>query len=167
MKEAEKGSKTNFFIIFLVIMAAGVAAYYFTPLKSLANNIANQYGAALILAINGKTTEVRNFIDDKILPKDPEEQRQNLINELKNNLSELKSKTSASNYAGIKDSKATSTVMATTSGSTSINNLINDSQNIINQLESTNQNKTMTQNAAERILDVILPLKEKAVECVK
>jgi hypothetical protein len=159
----EKSSKAKFFIIFLLIMAAGTGAYFYLP-KS---GFADQARAFVELALNGTRQQVRGFIDDKILPKDPEDQRKNLINELKNNLSELKSKISANNSATIKDSKATSTIIATTSGSTSINNLINDSQNIINQLEVANQNKTITQNAAERILDIILPIKEKAIGCVK
>lgn len=139
-------------------MAAGVAAYFFTPFKSFADNVANQYGAALILAIKGKTSEVRNYIDSNVLPKDPEEQRKELIGELKNNLAQIK-KSGLVNFTG--QNSTTSSI----ADSAAIKKLLNDSEKIVNELEVANKDKTISQNATEKILDVILPIKEKAIEC--
>lgn len=157
MKE-NKSSKGKIFLFFLLIMAAGIGANYFTSLKSFADNVSNQYGAALILAINGKTVEVRNFIGDKILPKNPEEQRKELISELKDSLNQIKNRTL------LNDKGATSTVMAAANNDL-VKKLINNSEQIVSQLETVNGNTGIVQTATDRILDVILPIKENAIEC--
>lgn len=168
--DKNKTSNKKILAIFILIMAAGIASYYYLP---IGKSFAEQIKALVMLALNGTKEQVRGFIDDKILPKNPEEQRKILINELKNNLDQLKKKISGSNS----NSNAANAVSVGAKNfvsssrdyinNESVNNLIDNSQNLINQLENTNGNNGVVQTAAERILEVILPIKEKTVDCNK
>ncbi len=165
--DKNKTSNKKILAIFLLIMAIGIASYYYLP---IGKSLAEQTKALMILALNGTKEQVRGFIDNKILPKNPEEQRKVLINELKNNLNQLKNKISPATTivsGGGKSSISNPNPNLTNNSNNSVANFIDNSEKLINQLEAANQNRTITQNAAERILDVILPIKEKTVDCNK
>ena len=165
--DKNKTSNKKILAIFLLIMATGIASYYYLP---IGKSLAEQTKALMILALNGTKEQVRGFIDNKILPKNPEEQRKVLINELKNNLNQLKNKISPAATivsGGGKSSISNPNPNLTNNSNNSVANFIDNSEKLINQLEAANQNRTITQNAAERILDVILPIKEKTVDCNK
>ncbi len=165
MRETPKSSKTKFFLSFLFIMAAGIAGYYyFAPFKSFADNLGTQMNAALILAIDGTKEQVRNLVTSNILPKNPADQREVLMKKLQSNLDQLKTKISATN-ASIDNNLVNEANSGADSGSNSVSGLINNSQQLITQLQAVNQNGSVAQNVANRVLDVVLPMKENAVSC--
>ena len=100
----------------------------------------------------GDADGIKKIIGDMVLPEAPEERREALIGELKENLRELSARTS--DEAGLTGAGDTHdpTLAAAATGE-----LIAASESIVKELEAANDDKSVGGTIVERIVDRILP----------
>ena len=110
------------------------------------------------------TGEIKNMIKNSVLPQNPEEKREVLIRELKKNLKEIKEATSPQTSLNQKLKSAVS-VDPKPAPSQKIKELISSSESAIEKLEEANGDKSVTEKITERVLEIIMPSKEK-IECL-
>lgn len=120
------------------------------------------------VAARGDKAEIRHFIEDVALPKDPQARRAALARELEKNIAELKRRVEAGENWTVPDS----VVPAGDEPDAKIRiastrELIGAAGQIVKELESANQDSELGRKAAERILDAILPASRPPVCPVK
>ena len=111
------------------------------------------------------TGEIKNIFKETVLPKNPEEKREVLIQELKKNLREIKEVADPGNYISQNPKSSTAINKNTASSQNKIKELISSSENAIEKLEESNGDKSITEKITERVIEIILPGKEKT-KCV-
>ena len=121
---------------------------------------------AIGIAASGDRIEVKHFIEDVVLPKDPAARRGALTSELEKNIAELKSRIEASKSEIVAAATAADASPSDASVSSapdakirraSSQELIGAAAGIIKELESVNKDASVGQRVIERILDTMLP----------
>jgi len=146
-------------ILTLFVSAALASGWYYVP-SDTKNKMLAFVGAAAI----HDTGEIKNMIKNSVLPQNPEEKREVLIRELKKNLKEIKEATSPQTSLNQKLKSAVS-VDPKPAPSQKIKELISSSESAIEKLEEANGDKSVTEKITERVLEIIMPSKEK-IECL-
>lgn len=143
---------------FLVIIALIIGWRY------LPDHIRDKTAAFIGLAARGNKQEVKRFVEDVVLPKDPREKRKVLLEELKKNITELKERNNLS--LGVKPDTNHNIKSAIHLKQTSSDQLIGAAGGIIKELEDANGDESIGQKITERIIDAVLPSRKEAAECV-
>ena len=141
----------------MIILA--VAGWRYVP-ENVKAVILNTVG----IAARRDTDEVKHFIEDVVLPKDPAARRSALTGELEKNIAELQRR-----IEGDKNGIAVSGASAPDVGGSSAGvpdakiraasseELITAAAGIVKELENANSDTSVGRKAAERILDTVLP----------
>lgn len=147
----------KFFIYTFLVITALVIGWRYLP-----DHIRNKASAFIGIAAKGDKQEVKRFVEDVALPKDPKEKRKTLLEELKKNVAELKRRNIVPQ--GIKSSASDNTESATSLKKASADQLIGAAGGIIKELEDANNDESIGQKITERIIDAVLPSRQEA-EC--
>ncbi len=156
--------------IFLILGVAGILliTYYVIPNNSTLGKVKAQ----ALEFLTGRTVQIKNSFEE-ILPKsDSQKEREVLLGDLKNNLQELKTRADQreNTISGIKNEVANLKSENNVSSSPNLSALSNqeiikNTENIINKLESNNNNQSVIERITSKVFDAILPTKETKVEC--
>lgn len=119
------------------------------------------------IAASRDTGEIKNFIEDVVLPKDPRERREKLLLELEKNISEIKHRAApVISKAGIRETaKEPEGAVTKNRAAASLQQLVGASEKIIKELQESNDDKSLGQEAGGRILDIILPPRTEIPDC--
>lgn len=119
--------------------------WYYVP-----QNIRDGLTAFIGLAARRDTGEIKTFLADTVLPEDPKERREVLIQELKKNISEIKKKATAES--------GNEKIISSHKGKvvTEIDGLIGASEKALEELEKSNEDKPVSQTVTERVIETIL-----------
>lgn len=147
----------KFFIYTFLVIAALVIGWHYLP-----DYVRDRAVAFIGIAARGDKQEVKKFVEDVVLPKDPKEKRKVLLEELKKNITELKKRNIVSQE--IKSQTNYNTESVTPLKKASADQLIGAAGGIIKELEDANGDGTIGQKITERIIDAILPPRKEA-EC--
>ena len=144
----------------LLMIALAVAGWHYAP-QNAKEGVLGIVG----IAKRGNTAEVKHFIEDVVLPKDPAERRSALTSELEKNIAELKRRIVAGkdDIAAFGSSPAPDAKICAASSQ----DLISASEEIVKELESANKDMSVGEKATQRILDAVLPVKQSPVCPVK
>lgn len=156
--------------IFLTLGVAGILliTYYVIPNNSTLGKVKAQ----ALEFLTGRTIEIKNSFEE-ILPKSESQKEQEiLLGDLKNNLNELKNRANQRQNT-IGDIKNEVVKMKSENNASSSLNLseiptqqiIENTETIINKLESNNNNQSVIERITGKVFDAILPTKETKVEC--
>lgn len=130
------------FILSATLLVSAIAVgWYYAP-----QNIRDQLTAFIGIAARRDTGEIKNFLQDSVLPQDPKERRGVLIQELKKNIAELKKR---SDPSGTKEKIAAPNVKTEA--------IIGASEKALDELDKSNEDKPVSQTITERIIEKILP----------
>lgn len=160
---------SKLFVFLLIIGVGSGISYYFLPKDAWDN-----FPAVALMALKGRSEEIRNTIAEDF--KDPQEKRQELITGLKTNMEEIKSRLEGGGQVvGSVSSGYHSSQNAQNSSTTDnlkevpTQKLIEDSDNLITQLQASNNDLTIGQKITDKIMNAILPISENSTgtECVK
>lgn len=128
-------------VLMLLMVATG---WYYAP-----QNIRDQLTAFIGIATRRDTGEIKNFLTDSVLPQDPKERREVIIQELKKNVAELKRRSDPKKEkAKAADPKVQTLTME---------EIIKSSEAALDELEKSNEDKPVSQTITERIIEKILP----------
>lgn len=141
-------------IFTFIALASG---WYFVP-----NNIKSKTLAFVGAAVEHDSGEIKNIFKDAVLPENPEEKREILIQELKKNLKEIKEAAILPPFA---NQKLKSAGPPDKNIASKIKELISSSESAIEKLEEANDDKSVIEKITERVIEIILPDKETD-ECV-
>jgi DNA primase catalytic subunit len=134
-----------------IVIAAGVwTGWYYTPAE-IKGQILGFVGLA------SQRREVKNFIEDGVLPPDPEERREVVVKELKKNVGELKRRSIRS---GTVEETALSAGEAGASpaiAAASTASVAAAADKLLDELEKSSGDKSLGGRIIERILERILP----------
>lgn len=146
-------------ILMIVLVAAG---WRYAP-----EHLREKLLGAVGIARRGDTMEIKHFIRDVVLPKNPEKRRLALTRELKKNIAELKRRLAAKNNggAGISADDSAADASGTKLGAATDEELIGASGEIVKELEDANKDTSTSAVVTERVLDAILPSSRGSVEC--
>ncbi len=136
----------KFFLTSSALVFILAAGWHYLPQTSR-GKVISFIGAAA----SRDTGEIKNFIGDVLLPPDPEKRRTVLVEELKKNFSEFKRRSSRD--GSIKNGPSSSSQL----GKATTQQILGASEKILAELEAANDDKSLPREAAERILDIILP----------
>ncbi len=123
----------------IFVIAAG---WYYTP-----SQIRERLSAFIGLAARRDTGEIKNFIEDVVLPEDAAERREVLIGELKKNITEIKRRS---------DPKAQGSGENKTKAATT-GELIEASERALEELEKSSGDASVGGAVADKILEIVLP----------
>lgn len=129
---------------------------------ALPNSQREQALAFVDNALGWKKWQVMNIIRNKVLPENKEKTREALIKKLKDNLESIKIAVDGKTKIGNISSSDFPAINSASSSSVSIQNtsikyLVNNSEEIISRLEKNNQDNSAVSQAANKVLDTILP----------
>jgi hypothetical protein len=146
------------FLASTIVLIVGLGAgWYYTPV-GVKERVLGFVGLA------APRYEVKNFIDDVVLPPDPEERREVLVKELKKNVGELKRRSIRS---GTVEEKALAAVEAGASpaiAAASTASVAAAADKLLDELEKSSSDKSVGGQILERIIERMLPSQE-SVEC--
>lgn len=111
------------------------------------------------IAAQGNRAEVKHFIQDIVLPKDPQERRAALAGELEKNIAELKRRIGA-DQGGVtapSDLGVTPDAPGAAIRTASTQELLSAAASMIKELESANKDESLGGKVMGRILDTVLP----------
>lgn len=145
-------------VLILFSFAAIAFGWFYIP-----NNAKNKMLAFVGAAVERDSGEIKNIFKDAVLPENPEEKRGILIQELKKKLKEIKE---TAVLPPLANSKLKSAGLLDKNASSKIKELISSSESAIEKLEEANGDKSVTEKITERVIEIILPSKEKT-ECVQ
>lgn len=159
-----------------IILTLGVAgilliAYYVIPNNSTLGKVKAQVSDF----ITGRTIEIKNSFKD-IAPKSQSQKDQKeLLGELKENLNELKDRVDqkSDKISEIKNeiiNLKASAIQADNNekqplSAQSTQEIIQNTEKLINTLEENNNSQSAIQRITDKILDVVLPVKETETDC--
>lgn len=146
----------RFFITTLLVISAVAAGWYYTP----ANVKAQILG---FVGIAASRREIKNFIEDVVLPADPEERREILVQELKKNVGELKRRAvqGGAIEAGVAVAREDAASPALAKAKTE--EVIGASEKLLDELRQANDDKSVGGTIIERIIDRVLPATQEIV----
>lgn len=134
------------FLSLAVLVSMLAIVWYYIPLPARDKVVAFIGGA-----LERDSKEFPALIRDRVLPKNPEKEREVLLGELKQKLEEVKT---------IVSEEVAENASGDTSANISAADLISQSEEIIKALEEANQEKP---GIADKILEKIFPVVEKQV----
>lgn len=141
----------------VLVIAAVAAGWYYTP-----TNIKAQVLGFVGLAAPRR--EVKNFIEDVVLPADPKERQEVLVQELKKNVGELKRRAGP---AGALEAGAPVAIQDTASpalAKADTKEVIGAAEKLLGELEKSSGGKSVGGVIIERIIDRVLPAPQCRVE---
>ena len=147
--------KKFFIYTSLVIFAIAVGRYY------IPQSIKEKAMAFIGAAASRDTEEIKTFLGDTLLPQNPKDRREVLIKELKKDLYEIKRRTKKT----VKDGKTITPAEKFDNKTTE--EIISSSEDIIKELEVSNNDRPLGQEVGERILDIIFPGRPTPEQCSK
>lgn len=111
------------------------------------------------IAVEGNRAEVKHFIQDIVLPKDPAGRRVALAGELEKNIAELKRRagTDQGRAATSSNSGVTPDAPGAAIRTASTQELLGAAESMIKELESANKDESLGAKVMGRILDGVLP----------
>ena len=149
----------KFFTTTLLAIALVAVGWRYVP-----QNVREKLLGAIGIAARGDRTEIKHYIQDVVLPKDPQERRAALAGELEKNIAELKRRIEADENGALApdaDAPDSGEPEAGASDATiraaSARELIGAAGDMVKELESTNKDAPLVRKAAERILNAVLP----------
>ena len=141
----------KFLLSSILIIFAVAAGWYYVP-----QDFKDKTAAFIGVAASRDTGEIKNFIGDVILPQDPEKRREVLVKELKKNLLEIKERAMNTGKAITFPKKL---------NTKTTEEIISSSEKIIKELEESNSDKSLAQEAGGKILDNVFPRRPTAEQC--
>lgn len=127
--------------------------------------------AGLFAAFAPVRVGARKFLEENIIPKTPEEQREILLNSLRERLREIKERIGqGESPQTVSDTQQESYAQGTQeeagrdSSALSSQELIREAEKLMGELEAVNRETSIGRRASDRVLDAILP-KEKEEQC--
>lgn len=127
----------------LVLFLVAVGWYYTPP------QIRDKISAFIGVAARRDTGEIKNFLADSVLPEDPKERREIIIQELKKNIAEIKRR---SDPKSAKEKSPASKVQSVTT-----EELIGASEKALDELEKSNEDNPTVQAITDRVLEIVVP----------
>lgn len=144
----------KFFGTALLMIVLAAVGWRYVPLGMRAGIL-----AFVGIAAQGNRAEVKHFIQDIALPKDPQERRAVLAGELEKNIAELKRR-AESGTGGVAISFDAVTIpgaSGTAIRTASAQELLNAAESMVKELESANKDEALGGKVMRRILDTVLP----------
>ncbi|QQG45727.1 MAG: hypothetical protein HYW89_02305 [Candidatus Sungiibacteriota bacterium] len=151
----------KFFVTILAILVFIAIGWY-----SLPADFREKAMAFIGIAGRRDRQEIRQFVEDAILPEDPKERRAVLIGELKKNIEEIKTVTVSSKKINPPKNQGILSV-AGQKTNTVPDELIKKSESIVKELENANFDIPIREKIIERVLEFVLPSKntDESVVC--
>lgn len=147
----------RFFVGTLLVIAAVAAGWHYTPVNIKAQILG-------FVGLAAPRREIKNFIEDVVLPADPEERREVLIQELKKNVGELKRRAVRSGAIEADAPAAGQDAGSPALAKASTEKVIGGAEKLIEELEKSSGDKSVGGQIIERIIDRVLRVSEP-VEC--
>lgn len=130
--------------------------WHYSPLP-----LRDKAGAWIGSVLRRDTGEIKSLAREIVLPQDPRERRQVLINDLKSNLTEVKKRILAENKKPpVATASSTRVAKVVTTES-----LVNSSEKLLEELEKASGDQPISEKLADRVLDALLPVKSESNAC--
>ena len=157
----------KFLVSTIFVIALVAAGWRYAP-----QNVKTALLGAVGIAARGSSPEIKHFLTDVALPKDPAERRQVLENALEKNIAELKTRIAdgkdeiSAAEAGVASLVFDEPAVSDTAvRSATSRELISSSERIIADLAAFNKDTGIAGKITERILDVFAPKLSGSADC--
>ena len=151
----------KFFVSTIFTIALVAAGWHYAP-----QNVKTALLGAVGIAAWGNGPEIKHFITDVALPKDPAERRAVLENALEKNIAELKARIAdGKNEISAAEAGVASPVSDAAVRSASSRELISSSERIIADLAAINKDTGIAGKITELILNVFAPKSASSADC--
>jgi len=139
------------FLIYTVLLSSGL----YVGWNYLPPGTQQKTSAFIGGVFKGNLEDVGQFLEEKLKPKNPVETRSNLLGELKTKLSQLQESAEKKIQFSKKNSSGVASLSVRESEETL--QLLQQSDEILKQLEEANKDASVTSSVVDRVLDKILP----------